>query len=544
VQLVIRVLMVLLGSLGFLALLLSCFLVVNTITALLTQQVRQIGIMKAVGGRTVRIVEVYLTIVLIYGLLSLTIALPAGALASYRLVIYITDRLNFDLLGFALPPFAVAVQAVVALIVPMLAALFPVLAWSRRTVREAIASQGHPQDQWGQGFVDRLLERVRGLPRPLALSLRNTFRRKGRLALTLITLTLAGAIFMSVLSVQRSLGLLLDDATSLYNFDIAASLARPSPIHSLEREAMRIPGVEDAEGWLQISGQRIRPDGTEGWAIRIVAAPLHSPYMRPVVAEGRWLRADDANGMVMSDDLLRREPDIRVGDDVVVRLGERETTWHVVGVAPFTGNETVYAAYDDLARAANAAGLANYVVLRTAATDRAALDAAAQALQDRYEQVGAPLSRVETIASAREQYERMFTTLVGFLLIMAALLGAVGALGLAGTMSLNVLDRTREIGVMRAVGATTRSVGGIVIVEGMVIGFLSWALAILLSLPLSYVLDVAIGNAFFMRTLHYSFSPGGVGLWLVIVLLISALSSLLPASRASRIAVHDALAYE
>ena len=59
----------------------------------------------------------------------------------------------------------------------------------------------------------------------------------------------------------------------------------------------------------------------------------------------------------------------------------------------------------------------------------------------------------------------------------AALLAVVGGLGLAGTMSLNVLERTREIGVMRAVGGSDGSVRLIVVFEGLFVGILSWVLS-------------------------------------------------------------------
>jgi putative ABC transport system permease protein len=68
---------------------------------------------------------------------------------------------------------------------------------------------------------------------------------------------------------------------------------------------------------------------------------------------------------------------------------------------------------------------------------------------------------------------------------MAALFALIGGLGLASMMSLNVLDRTRELGIMRAIGATTQNVLQIILLEGAFIGALSWVLAVILSIPYS-----------------------------------------------------------
>jgi len=134
--------------------------------------------------------------------------------------------------------------------------------------------------------------------------------------------------------------------------------------------------------------------------------------------------------------------------------------------------------------------------------------------------------------------------LIGLMLLMAALLAVVGALGLTGTMSLNVLERTREIGVMRAIGATNRAIRQIVIVEGIVIVLLSWVLGTILSIPLTRFLADAVGLMFLKERLPFTFSVEGVGLWLGLSIVIATLASLLPAHRAARISVREALAYE
>ena len=127
---------------------------------------------------------------------------------------------------------------------------------------------------------------------------------------------------------------------------------------------------------------------------------------------------------------------------------------------------------------------------------------------------------------------------------MAVLIALVGGLGLMSTMSMNVLERTRELGVMRAIGASDGDVVQMVVVEGLLIGLISWGLGTALAVPISQVLGTAVGMALMSTPLALTFAWDGFVIWLVVVLVLSALASILPARNASRITIRDALAYE
>ena len=178
-----------LGFLGLLALVASGFLVINTVNAIIAQQTRQIGVMKAVGARNRQVAVLYLGMVLVYAILSLGVALPLGALGAYGLTVFTATLVNFDVDAFFAPPHVIALEVAVGLLVPLVAALVPVWRGVRVTVREAIGSTGLA-DAFGRSRVDRAIQRVRGLSRPTLLSIRNTFRRKSRLVVTMSALTI------------------------------------------------------------------------------------------------------------------------------------------------------------------------------------------------------------------------------------------------------------------------------------------------------------------------------------------------------------------
>jgi putative ABC transport system permease protein len=538
-----------LSILGILALVLSGFLVVNTMQALLTQQVRQMGIMKAIGARNNQIMGIYLGMVIAFGVLALLVAVPLGALGARGFTQYMGNLLNFDVNGLSVPPRVLATEIVIGLAVPVLAALYPIITAARITPREAMSDYGLAGATRSSGSAaqkPRFELRVR-LPfsRPTLLSLRNTFRRKGRLALTLATLILGGAIFIGVFSVRESVFKTLDNMFNYVDYDAIVAFRREYRADQIEREALKAPGIAAAEGWRFDSARRMRPDGTESDPVFMRAPQPDSALIRPRLAEGRWLLPDDENAVVINTMFLKDEPDLKVGSSLKLKISGKETDWQIVGIASGTPPAPMlHVNYPYMARLMGAVDQAGVAIVVTTQRDPASQAAAAKALEEHLKSVGMEVNYRQTSSEERTQIIAQFEVLIVFLLVMAVLLAVVGAIGLTGTMSLNVLERTREIGVMRAIGASDRSVFQIVVVEGLLIGVISWCFGALLAYPLGKLLSDAIGNITMKTAMDYAFSVNGMIGWLVIASVLAVIASLLPARNASRVSVRDVLAYE
>jgi putative ABC transport system permease protein len=526
--------------LGGLVLLLGVFLVVNTVSALLAQQVRQIGIMKAIGGRRGQIVLLYLALVLAYGAIAAVIALPLAALGAWVFSGFIAGMLNVSASGPWFPPSVVAIEIGLALLVPVLVAFVPVLRGTRITVREAITSYGLADSAGREGLMDRLIGRLRGVSRPVRLSLRNTFRRRSRLALTLATLTLGGALFASVTSINASLNSTLDEVIQYFDYDVELTMQDPEPVADAVREAEAIPGVEHAEGWIATNASFVRPDGTQNSNVWVMAAPVESGMVEPTLVEGRWTQPGE-EALVINVDFQGDEGGIGAGDTVTLRIEGHEIRWPVAGVATSQlMGPVVFAPYEMLSETLGMSGEANRIVLDVNGSDTEM----AQVAEQRLREAGLSVVQVQTRSERIAGTQGLFDILVMLLTIVGGLLVIVGSLGLAGAMALNVLERRREIGVMRAIGASNRMVARIVIVEGLTVGLLSWLLGALLALPLGWALGNVIGVAFMQSPLAYTFSIGGVLLWLVLVMALSVIASVLPARGAWRLSVREVLAYE
>lgn len=545
----------LMGMLAVLSIILGGFLVTNTIAALLAQQTRQIGILKSIGARPRQIMGMYLLLVLGFGILAFVLALLLTPPAVGGFVGLVMGFFNFDPpSAVSVPPAIILVQAAVSMLVPLLASLWPVWKGTRITIREALNSDGIQQNS-GKGWLSRhigqpiaaFFRRVTAiLRRPLLLALRNTVRRKGRVALTLVTLTLGGGIFMAVFSVNASLNRTLDDVLdSLNGFDLMINLERAERADHVTRLMERVSGVEKAEGWIGTSTRRIYPDDTEGTSFQLIGVPPETRMMNPEIVRGRWLLPQDQNALVVSVDVMKNNPDLSLGDSIVLSVDGKEKRWRIVGVmVTLQGMQNAYTPFDYYGRVTGEVDKTQTVVVRTTRTDETFVTAVGKELDDYLKRRSIGISGMMYTYENRATSQMFFSIIIGALLAMALVVAAVGGLGLAGTMSLNVIERTREIGVMRAIGASNGRVLQVVMLEGVLLGLMSWGLAAALSFPMSQLLIGTVGTTLMGTTLSFAFSSMGLWLWLGVIMLMAAVASFLPAWNASRVSVRAVLAHE
>ncbi|HCR70614.1 MAG TPA: hypothetical protein DIW23_04145 [Anaerolineae bacterium] len=558
---VINAVLGILMALGILIVLLSSSLIANTLSALLTQHYRHIGVIKLIGGRNNQVLIMYLALIIAFAVLALLIAVPTGGQGAYQLALFMADQLNFGLLGYRIVPMAFTIQILVGLLVPLIAGLAPVLNGSKITVLRALSNDltgdeskpqtaGEPRVSWLDWALVRLTRILasRGIqmPRPFIISLRNTFRRRSRLLLTLFTLTMGGAIFIAVFNVRVSLNTYVDDIGSYFRADVTVDFDEAYRISEITQYAMQIDGVQHVEGWQFMAAELLYPDGTVAENINLLAPPAETELVNPILASGRWLRADDVRKLVISEAVVNYIPNLKVGDTLNLKINGSEEIWEVVGIFKFVGREGILA-YTPFEYAAQANNLANRSFSFRVVTDkhdRASQDVVAAQLDDFFRANGFKIREAESGLSSLDTVTESIDILVVFLLIMAILTAVVGAMGLTGTMGMNVLERTREIGIMRAIGADDRAIMRTVIGEGFVIGMLSFVLAIIFSIPISYGLSYILAVTVFESPITVVFTYLGYAIWLGLIILLSVLGSVLPARNAARLTIREVLAYE
>lgn len=547
-QFIIDTVVMLLGLLAALSLGLSALLVINVISALIVQQERQIGIMKAIGAKSWQIFSLYAGMVLILGLMACLIAIPFSNLGANALAGFVAGLINFDPPRVDYTLASVLLQAGVGLIVPLLAAAPSILSGTRVSPAMVLSEYGINQVWGGAGIIDSLLKRFTRISRATLLAVRNPFRKRSRLILSLITLTFAGGVFMAIVNLQTSLNGSLNEMFRFWKYDAWLVIDEYVPARKLINEARSVPGVKNAEAWGFTIGRIVREDGSESDNLYLLAPPAGTELLDPPIISGRKLKPGDKNALLVSPGLLANEPDIQLGSRVDIKIEGQEQPYTIVGVMNMMGNSTIgyfslidYEAYTRHVREPNRA---NAIILTLDARDMESQQRILSQVEQRYDRANIKVVSSFLISEERVEINGAFSVLVALLMVMTLVLATVGGLGLMGTMSLNVIERTREIGVMRAYGAPSRAVFRIVVIEGLLIGLLSWLLSIIISLPLSNLLAHTIGLSFMDHPLTPSYSLVAIGVWLLMVILISIIASLFPALRAVRLTVTEVLAYE
>jgi putative ABC transport system permease protein len=534
--------------LGFLVVFLSAFLITNTLGALLKQQTTQIGVMKTVGANRGQIVIVYLVLILVYSAIALALSLPLSYVVAYQLTRFLAVRINFNLQPQHMVLNAVYLQILIAVIVPQAAGIVPILQGTRISIQEALSGVGKDAVD-DQGRFYRWLAGLKGFSRPMMISLRNTFRRRIRLALTLITLMLGGAIFISTFNVRGSIDAYVTRLRRYFIADVNLTFNRPYRINDVIQDVGALPGVASVEGWAAARAELVMEDGSAGESVQLLAPPEGSRLLEPVVIAGRWLLPGDQKAITLSELFMEKFPNLRVGDPIRLKVNGSDTDWVVVGFFQFAGKSGglfAYTNYVPLARLTNLPGRSTVFRVVSAGKNLSVAQQAelGRAIETRLEALGYQVADVRAGLSLQESTSQGLNILTTFLLIMALLMAMVGSIGLMGTMSLNVLERVREIGIMRAIGASDRAISDMVIVEGMLIGILAWVAGTALSVPISKLMSDVISDAIFGATSIFSFTLWGPAIWFGLVLLLSVLASVLPARNAASLTIREVLSYE
>jgi putative ABC transport system permease protein len=519
-------------ALGGVALVESVALMVVLLTAMLVQHRRQIGAMKAIGGTRRALIAMYLLWAFTLALAGLIIALPVAAAAGLAYARFIADLLNFDLVDRSIPLPVTLGLLTLGLVLPLLVAVGPILRSTAMTTLSALADSVTVPDFATRSGRPVFRSRIARLG---LLGFGNAIRVRGRFALVVLTLGVGGALFLAAKNVGRSFQETLAVTVAGMGFDVSFGLdgdvAPRAALTSLER----VPGVTRVHAASRAKGLLVDSTDARPNAFAVRAAEASLPP-RLELQGGRWLTGRDDRTVVANHVWHRDHPRAAIGDSITLTVAGMTGRWRLAGlVRELMTGPALYAPAGALMEIVAGRKHATEVTVSLADhgvdAERRAIDEIDAALAGS----GITPTAIGGLQTIRQSREDHILVIVRFLVALAGLAQVVGGLGLATMLSVGVFERSREIGVMRSIGATRAQLLVLVLVEGACIAAAGALAAILLSLPLTWVLGRVFGRMMLATPLDLHFSPpafAGLG---VIAAIIAAAASAIPAWHASRL---------
>ncbi|HET9492868.1 MAG TPA: FtsX-like permease family protein [Chloroflexia bacterium] len=590
--------LVVLNVFGVLALFMGAFLIFNTFRTVVVERRRDIGMLRAVGATRGTVTRLILVESALQGVIGTALGLALGYLIGTSLMSGLQGVLNqfmrLRLSEPVVPVEAVVLSVVLGIGVTVLAGLLPALAAGRVPVLAALREERTEVVRRrvsrgalaGAGFVvlgvvflflpntglillgsvlvlaglvmlapllltplARLLDPVIHwlFAREGLIAEGNVKRNPGRAAVTVSALMIALAIivalsssFLSIRQVfesnlRKSLGadiLLLPPNVAVWRGNVGVG-------EEFGRQLGQIPGIAT---W---SGMSFAPALVEGAGMQVFGI---DPATYGQVSGLGFEQGDDstyaelANGRnAIANKIFMTTLGYNVGDEVPVQTPNGEQRYRIVGVGTDYMGAKIVSLYVSKGNMAVDFGRADDIIVMAnlaPGADEAAVKTAVEDLMKGYPQLTLYWG-AEWVADQLAYLGQLFAAY--YVIFIALMIPSV--LGLINTLAINVLERTREIGVLRAIGATRGQIRRLVVAESLLLGMAGTALGLLVGLALGYGFTTLIGNLFSANAAYY-FPFAGVVFAIALALIMALVASLLPARQAARVKIVQALQYE
>ncbi len=426
----------LLRLLAILAVLLSSMLILNTIITLVAEQTQIMGTMKAMGGTRSTILRGYLVSVLLYSILGTLPGIALGLVLGYPLT---TALVNFlDLGPFYVDPWIVFLSLGVGFGVPLLAAFVPLWVGTSITVREAFAGYGISSGQ-SRRRVHGSGERLGLLSQTTWLGLRSVFRRRGRAMLTLLTLTLAGATFLTVQCASASTNRMIADITGSSHYDVEANVPpNGTQAQTLITQIQALANVKRVETETEVEHDGLT---TQWGSVDIKGYQVDTQIYQPPILSGRWFTADDTNAVLINESFAKVSG-LQVGQTLLVA----NLTLKVIGIVhqPQRGLigvgalVTTNSIINQLGAANPNLGVVTNLLVQARNNSTSALVTLVNQIDQFYPNGGSGQSvggnsPVEMHQTQIEQQQQGFSVFYALLYSVALIVGSVGILGPGGS---------------------------------------------------------------------------------------------------------------
>jgi putative ABC transport system permease protein len=518
-------------------LVISSFLVANTLAAVISEQMGEIGAMKAIGASSGKVVGIYVVAGVIYGIVGTVLGLIGGIVGGYALLVYLGNLFNITINSLSIDPLDIMQGVAVGVGVTTLAAFIPAWRGTSITVRKALDSYGISAT-YGQGWLDKLVQRMSHLPRVPAMAVRNLARRKARNLITVGAIALATAAFLAAQATTDSVTLSINNAYDVYGSD--AWVWFQEPVREGFANTLRsIPEVQEVEAWASRAAE------VGDVRVTLWGVPPDSRLYKHKLVQGRWLSEEEPNAVVLSSAFADSRK-LRTGDSLELSAGGRSMWLRVVGMVndnaqglQSSSRGKVFVSLDTASRLTNTSGTADFFAVRFDNPDGPHVEATLAKLERKYRSLSPGMLAAYADKNSSLEASKILSIL---LYAMTIIVATIGGIGIANTLTLNVLERRREIGIMRSLGGRNGHLVQVFLTEALLLGSAGFILGLTLGWPLAWLLVRLMSAVLF--PLDFIFPIEMAGSALLFTLLLTMLASIGPALGAARIKVSQALRYE
>ena len=319
----------------------------------------------------------------------------------------------------------------------------------------------------------------------MRMGLRDALRQKRRSAAVIAQVAVATGLAISFLALGQSITAVISQAIGKLHVSIDVGQAAGSGARPFGGQALAIaaatPGVTSAQ---PVETSSVQYDGQAYAAWGLGPRPLYSYQL----SAGRWFTAaDDTGGStagtppVILGPVVADASGAQVGQVITLAMAAGPVRARVIGIDTGRNNSgnIVYFPRAALERLDGTPGTANSLWVSTASPAHAAVDQAATAVARRLAAAGYPVTTTKIYA-----YEAQITAAANSILAIVEILGlvvvAIMLMGLASALTMGIIERTREIGILRCLGARSRHIRRIFTTEAVALTLAGWAAGILL----------------------------------------------------------------
>ena len=529
----------------------ALFLISATMNTLIAEQAGEIAILKTVGGRRRQIAGITVRTAAMLGTAGAVIGTILGIAIAYLLAGYFAVKLIDVSFGFAISVPIVVAGLVLGPALAVAASLPARRRALRRPVAETLAGAG--TSGFGSGWLDRLAARSGLLsgarvPGSLRMGVRNVLRQKRRSAATIAQVAMAAGLAIAFLALGRSVTAVISQTIGKLHFSVGVGMASTRSARPFGSRALAVAaatrGVTGAEP-VETSSVQYNGQTYTAWGLGT------HPFYDYRLSAGHWFTAaETATGArsavppVVLGPAVARATGARAGQILTFTLAAGPTRVKVIGIDTGQTNagDTVYFPLPVLERLDGGPGTSDSIWLATASRAHAAIDRVTTAAANRLAVAGYPVSTTKVYVT-----EAQITAADAGILTIVEILGlvvvAIMLMGLVSALSMGVIERTREVGILRCVGARARHIRRVFSVEAVVLAAVGWVFGVLLGwLIYEGLLALLLHNA--AVSLPQDFPPAIPLITLAGVLVLTLLVIRGPLRRATRIQPGTALRYQ